>query len=314
MTDRAVRAYADLEARSGVRFHEPVGCLLASRPGGDGRSPDPIDFLTELGIRHERWEPGDRGWVDRWPRIAFPATHRVAYEGGPAGYVRPKRLIEAQETLTERAGSTLVDDTVTAIRPGPGGDGYEVETATGRRWRSPRVVVAAGAFTNANNLLAEPVPLQIKTEVKILGEVSSADALELGRYPTVKYLNDGDDLDAIYMTPPVGYPDGRSHIKLGANIRLDTWPDDLATIQRWFDTDTDEAYLPILQPALQSLWPDVEFRAFRTRPCIITYTPDRFPLIDEVRPGLVVATGGNGGGAKGADAWGEMAAARTLGD
>jgi len=313
VTARAVGAYADLETRSGVPFHEPVGCLIASRPGGDGRRPDPIEFLTENRIAHDRWEPGDRGWTERWPRIDFPPTHRVAHEGGPAGYIRPKRLIEAQEILAARAGGTLIDDTVTAIRPGPGRDGYEIETVTGRRLRSRVVVVAAGAFTNANDLLPEPVPLRIKTEVKILGEVSDTDALDLGRYPTVTYLNDGDDLDAIYMTPPVRYPDGRACIKMGANIHLDTWPDDLATIQRWFETDTDADHLPILQPALQALWPQVEFRSFRTRPCIITYTPDHFPLIDEVRPGLVVATAGNGGGAKGADAWGEMAATLALG-
>ena len=114
------------------------------------------------------------------------------------------------------------------------------------------------------------------------------------------------------MTPPVRYPDGRNCIKMGANVCLDTNPADLDAVQRWFRTATDDAYLDLLEPALQALWPDIAFTSFRTRPCIVTYTPDRFPLIAEARPGLVVATAGNGGGAKGSDAWGAMAADQIL--
>ncbi len=310
VTARAVAGYADLERRSGIPFHEPVGCLIASRPGGDGRNPDPIEFLRDNDIAHEGWAPGDRGWAGRWPALEFPTTHAVAFEPGPAGFIRPKRLIDAQEALATAAGATLVDDVVTDVTPD--GSGHVVTTVADRQMQASRVVVAAGAFTNHHRLLPAPAPLRLKTEVIILGEVSEADAAELERYPTVKYLNDGDDLDAIYMTPPVRYPDGRRCIKLGANIRLDTWPDDLATIQRWFETATDDAYLPILGPALQALWPDTDFVSLHTRPCIITYTDDRHPLIEEAAPGLVVATAGNGGGAKGADAWGQIAADLVL--
>jgi len=306
VTARAVEAYPDLEQRSGIPFHEPVGCLIASRPGGDGRSPDPIALLRDQGVPHDGWAPGERGWSERWPAIDFPATHAVAYESGPAGYIRPKRLIDAQEALAAARGATVVEDIVTDIAPE--GPGHMVTTASGQRFHAPHVVVATGAFTNHHRLLPEPAPLRLKTEVIILGEVNEHDAERLGRYPVVKYLNDGDDLDAIYMTPPVRYPDGRQCIKMGANIRLDTWPDDLPTIQRWFESATDDDYLPLLGPALQALWPEIDFVSMRTRPCIITYTDDWFPLIQEVAPGLIVATAGNGGGAKGADAWGAMAA------
>ena len=53
--------------------------------------------------------------------------------------------------------------------------------------------------------------------------------------------------------------------------------------------------------------------SLRTRPCIVSYTPDRFPLIEEVEPGLIVAVAGNGQGAKGSDAWGAVAADLVLG-
>ncbi len=308
VTARALAGYRDLEVASGIEFHHPVGCLIASRPGGDGRSPDPIPQLSARGLTHDLYQPGDRGWAERWPRIDFPATHAVAYEPGPAGYIRPKRLIAAQETLTTQFGGRLLTDTVVGVQALGDTDGYSVVTAAGHRVRTPNVVLATGAFTNFNDLLETPVELELKTEVVVLGEVDAADAEELRAYPTVKYLNDGDVLDAIYMTPPVDYPDGRTCIKMGANIVLDTNPTDLSTVQDWFRTDTDHDHLSLLEPALQALWPDVAFTSVRTKPCIITYTADRFPLIVERRPGLVVATAGNGGGAKGADAWGSMAA------
>lgn len=308
VTARAIGDYAALEEASGVDFHHDVGCLIASRPGGDGRNPDPIALLRGRGITHDYFEPGDRTWAARWPRLDFPTTHAVAFEPAPAGYIRPKRLIAAQETLTRLAGGTLITDTVIGVdRLGDGG-GYEVTTSAGLRVRSSKIVLAAGAFTNFNGLVETPVDLELKTEVIVLGEVTAADADALAGYPAVKYLNDGDVLDAIYMTPPVRYPDGRSYIKMGANTWLDTNPTDLASVQRWFRTGTDDSYLELLEPALQALWPGVAFTAFRTRPCIVTYTPDRFPHIAEARPGLVIATAGNGGGAKGSDAWGAMAA------
>ncbi len=313
VTARALRDYQALEDASGVDFHHDVGCLIASRPVGDGRNPDPIAHLRERGIIHEYFGSGDRTWAGRWPRLDFPATHGVAFEPSPAGYIRPKRLIAAQETLTRRNGGTLLTDTVTGVHRLGAGAGFEIVTAAGRHVRSSKVVLAAGAFTNFNGLIETPVDLELKTEVVVLGEVTPADTDELARYPTVKYLNDGDVLDAIYMTPPVRYPDGRSYVKMGANTCLDTNPADLATAQRWFRTATDDSYLELLQPSLQALWPDVVFTSFRTRPCIVTYTPDRFPLIAEAQPGLVVATGGNGGGAKGSDAWGAMAADLILG-
>ncbi|MEM7091799.1 MAG: FAD-dependent oxidoreductase [Actinomycetota bacterium] len=310
-TARAVADYAALAEASGIDFHEPVGYLMASRPGGDGLSPDPVEYVRDHGIAEAVWEPGDRRWQERWPRIDFPTTHAVAFQPGPAGYIRPKRLIEAQETLTTRSGGELIDDTVIDLRQRD--SGFAATTAGGRTIEADRVIVATGAFANMLPLLPEPAGVTVKTEIFILGEVSESDARELGEYPTVKHLIDPGDLDDIYMTPPVRFPDGRYCIKMGANTTLDTWPTALDGVQRWFESETDPEYLPILGPPLQALWPDVEFLSMRTRPCIVTYTPDGFPLIDEVQPGLVVATAGNGAGAKGADVWGAMAADLVVG-
>jgi sarcosine oxidase len=174
VTARALRSYQALEEASGIGFHHDVGCLIASRPGGDGRNLYPIAHLRDRNIAHEYFDPADTTWADRWPRLEFPATHAIAFEPSPAGYIRPRRLITAQETLTRRSGGTLVSDTVTDVRSLGIGAGFEVRTAAGRRIRSPKVVLAAGAFTNFNRLIDTPIDLELKTEVIVLGEVSAA--------------------------------------------------------------------------------------------------------------------------------------------
>lgn len=311
-TARAVDAYRSIEERSGVGFYRPVGALFASRPELDGKHGVSMAFLRDHGQPENYWSPGDVGWKQWWPRIDFPTTHEVALDPAPAGYIRPKRLIAAQEVLTQRAGGRLVDDVATTLKPRTG-RGYQIETFGGSTYDAEQVVVATGAFVNALDVMPRPVNTTVKTEIIILGEVSQADAVELSNYPTVLHQIDPDGIDDIYMTPPLQFPDGRHCIKLGANSTFDTWPTELAEIQRWFQSNTDPDYLPLLQPALESLWPDVEFLSLRTKPCIVSYAPDRFPLIEAVESGLIVAVAGNGQGAKGSDAWGAAAAELVLG-
>jgi len=130
----------------------------------------------------------------------------------------------------------------------------------------------------------------------------------LATFPTVKYLIDVGDLEAIYMVPPVRYEDGRNYVKMGANTRLDRSLTDLADLQRWFNSETDDDYLPLYEPVLRSLWPAIDFVSVRTQPCVITYSNDEYPIIEHRGGGLFVATAGNGGGAKGSDAWGVLVA------
>ena len=244
MTARAVEAYPDLEQRSGIPFHEPVGCLIAPALAVTVVAPiRSLSFGTRVspmtgGLQANAGASGGQQSTSPPPMLS--------HEPGPAGYIRPKRLIDAQEALPPPGGDRRRRH---RYRHRPEGPGHMVTTVSGQRFHASHVAVATGAFTNLHRLLPEPAPLRLKTEVIILGEVNEDDAERLGRYPVVKYLNDGDDLDAIYMTPPVRYPDGRHCIKMGANIRLDTWPDDLPTIQRWFESATDDDYLPLLGPA-----------------------------------------------------------------
>jgi sarcosine oxidase len=230
----------------------------------------------------------------------------VAHEPAPAGYLRPKRLIQAQNVLASKAGARLIADTVVDVQPTA--MGFRIRTASDLEVEAKQVLVAAGGFANFNNLLPSSLDMTIKSEVIVLGEVPSAHAAQLSRYPTVKYMIDPGELESIYMVPPVRYPDGRFYIKMGANTTRDVLLTRLADVQRWFRADTDPDFLPMFELHLRSLWPDVDFLSVRTEPCIITRTPTSFPIIERVVEGLFVATAGNGAGAKGSDIWGERAA------
>jgi len=306
VTRQAISQYRKIESASGISFFEDVGCLIAARPGGEGPGTDPLPGMIEAGIAHTYYEPGDTSWQRRWPDLAFPDSHYVAYEPSPAGYIRPKALIAAQNKLAGLAGATFVADTVVDIVDRGGRN--HLATAGGHTFQADHVLVAAGAFSNFNGLLPRAADVSLKSEVIVLGEVTPFSAERLRRVPTVKYLLDPGDLEGIYMIPPVTYEDGRSYIKMGANTRLDKTVAGLDQLQRWFNADTDPEYLPILEPALRALWPGIDFVSVRTQPCVITYSPHERPIIEEVRTGLSVATAGNGGGAKGSDAWGLAAA------
>ena len=299
---RALDLFPEIERESGVSFYEPVGCLMSAAPDGDG--------FDLTGVDHAFFDVGDRSWRARWPELAFPDTHWVAFEPAPAGYVRPLDMVRAQNAIAVARGAEIVDDTVVDVRRSNGA--FEVRSRSGRVDRAATVLAAAGGFTNLHDLLPQPVDLELKTEVIVLGEVSDDDAGRLAGVPTVTYEVHDDAIDGIYMTPPARYPDGRHYIKLGADTMFDTrfrpGEVDLAWMQSWFTTDTDPQYLPIFGHHLEALWPDVDFVSLHTRPCLITYTDDGMPAIEQVDEGLFVATGGNGTGAKSADSWGHRAA------
>ncbi|MCP3857298.1 MAG: FAD-binding oxidoreductase [Actinomycetia bacterium] len=308
VTRRAVDGYRALEEESGIDFHHPVGALI-SGPAGDltaDTDENPIPILLERGIDHTLYEPGDRSWRDAYPQIDLPTDYYVIHEPAPAGHINPRRLIAAQNLVAESNGAMIVRELVTEVVDD--GSGARITTESGRRIGAEKVLVAAGAFTNFNGLVLEPLPLTIETEVVAFGRVSPHEAARLASTPTVSYSIDDPVIDSIYMVPPVLYPDGDHYIKLGANTTSDLFPETLPEIQDWFRTGDSDFALPSFESALTSLWPTTEFLGFESGRCILCRTPSGDPMIRKVEERVFVATAGNGGGAKSSDTWGELAA------
>lgn len=306
LTGASLAAFAEIQAETGIRIHEPVGSLIAALPDGDGVNEDPRAFLTSGGVTHEHYPVGDRSWRDRWPMLDFPSDYYVLHEPAPTGYIFPRALIAAQNLIAQSHGAQIREATVeTATRVS---GGFVLSLDDGSQVTAAKILVAAGAFVNDNGLLPRRIDVRRKSEVIVLAEVPAAQGEALQDSPTVKYLLSDPYIEGIYMTPPLRYDDGRWCVKLGANTNLDFDLDDLAQVQRWFSTPTRDDYVPLFKSHVDALWPTVRFTSYTTRNCIITYSPDGRPIIEQVDDGLYVATAGNGVGAMSSDAVGARAA------
>lgn len=307
LAKQAISQYGDIEARSGVRFHEPVGVLLADKPEAFEQR---VVMAQAVAAEYQYFAPGDLSWRERFADLAFPAGYGVMVEGDPAGYINPRAYLQAQLTLAQKAQATLVSTLVINITRHNGH--FTVSTAGGDPLTGRQVIVSAGAFTNFNGLLPRPIPLCLKTETIILGRVSAEDGQRLQHAPTVIYAIDDPDIDDIYMAPAIRYPDGQYYIKMGCNTTADFQPTTLPEVQAWFRSGDSDTCKGAMSRALQSLWPQVAFEGMRTHRCIVCYTPSGYPMIDEVEPGIWVVTGGNGTGASKADGIGYLAAGQIL--
>jgi glycine/D-amino acid oxidase-like deaminating enzyme len=307
LAERAIDQYGALEASTNVRFHFPVGTLIAQTPDvSDGHMRDPLGTARRLRRRFTFFERGDRSWKDSFPFLDFPAPYSVIHEPAPAGYINPRDMIRAQLACAIRQGATIVRET--AIRLTPSQHGHTIETDHAGVYTTQKVVIAAGAFSNCHDLIHKKLALQPETESILLGPVYEHDGVRLANAPTLNYLVDDEDIWDIYMTPPIRYPDGHFYIKLGANTKYDAKLHTLEAMGHWFRNGESDRARNAMTRAMRSLWPGLDFLSTETRRCILCRTPNGYPVIDEVDAGIFVAAGGNGGCAKNADALGSLAA------
>ena len=303
----AIDNYRMLETQSGISFYNPVGLLTVEPPDlAEGNPNKSFHARKPLDLNRTFYEAGDRAWQEKFPHLNFPETYSILHEPAPAGYINPRDLICAQLTLATEKGVTIIQEVVDHVWASAGH--MLVETMGGPRYRAAKVLVAAGAFTNCHHLLSQKLALNIVTETIILGRVSETDAEYLQDTPTVIYQINDPEIDDIYMTPPIRYPDGQFYIKMGANTLADQRPTTLDEMQDWFCHGDSDACKPDLERALRALWPDVEFLSMETKRCIVAYTSSGFPMIDQVADRIFVAAGGNGRSAKGSDTLGCLAA------
>ena len=176
-----------------------------------------------------------------------------------------------------------------------------------------RAVLAMGSYTNLFPVASRRLPVTVETETLMLSTVSDADGERLADAPVVTFSVDDPFIADIYMTPPLVYPDGKWKVKLGCNTTADRFPYELSELQAWFhdglqgdpgEGDVSDA----IRSAVSGLWPGLDFVDHELMPCVITMTADDHPIIDWIDDTTVVATGGNGIGAKSSDGWGGLAA------
>ncbi len=309
---RSIERYGDIEARSGIVFHHPVGLVIST--------PDLNTWLATSQANGAAVEAVDAEWVAETTGIAVPDGAPVAYETAPAGFVNPRALVAAQNVLARRAGASIVAEAARSIEHRSGGQGLVIAGPWGSV-DARRVIIATGSFGHGLLTAEDEFRLGLvrRPRTVILAELGQDTDGETRAVPSLIMRDQTDDrLASIYWVPPVAYPDGRTYLKIGGVLAVDqeiaAGPDPHGELVDWFHGSGDPNEADALRSALAARLPGRPILSSATVPCVYTGTASGLPIIDWLDDGLAVAVGGNGAAAKSSDELGRLAAALAAGD
>lgn len=302
---RSIEQYGLIEEQSGIRFHQPVGCMrvlhkenfdkLLSNFSDDQKYNIPFQTLEDMGELRKRF-----------PFLDFPDEFVAVLEPAPTGYINPLELIQAQLTIAKEQGTSVIKETV--MRVEAKNDIIYVRTKEGNDYKSKKLLIATGAFANCFDILEQKLELRIKSETTLLARVSEQEATRLSTMPSVLYDFETSNISGGYMLPPIRYPDEQIYVKLGCNTVSDQNLSDLAAMREWIMSGDSNVKKDAIKAMLLSIIPNLNAESFETRRCLVTYTPQGYPFIDAVSEQVFVAVAGNGSAAKSSDAIGALAA------
>jgi sarcosine oxidase len=305
LANRSIARYDDIARDSGVDFYAPVGCLVVGgkRGGASSYIGDICSAADKLGVETTILNDGEL--TDRFPYFSFEAGSEGVFEENNAGYVNPRALVKAQSILAEKSGVTLIDDIVVSVIEENGL--AVVTTAKGERYRSGKVLVAAGGFSITKNLLPQPVELSVYARTVAFFEIPEDELDRYAGMPSLIY-EPQDPKKHIYLLPPVRYPDGKVYLKIGGD------PDDLrlnndADMRAWFRSGGRESTQAHLAAIIADLVPSIDRSRISMAACVVSKTAGGYPAIGfTASPHIAVLTGGCGAAAKSSDEIGRLGA------
>ncbi|MGV8938813.1 MAG: NAD(P)/FAD-dependent oxidoreductase [Allorhizobium sp.] len=305
----SIARYAEISKASGIDFYHEAGCLIVG-PKRGGSNPYIADVeraAASLGVAVEMLDGA--ALAERFPFFSFEDCSEGVFEGKQAGYVNPRRLVAAQSLLAERAGTTIVRQTVDSVRQE--GGRVVVTTAQGERFTADKVMIAAGGFSIAQNLLPVVLDLKVYARTVAFFEVAASDLSAFAGMPSL-ICEPHDPSGHIYLLPPVTYPDGRTYLKIGGD------PDDLQLssepeIRTWFRSGGRDSTRLHLSRIIDSLVPRLAGVAPTMAACVTSFTPSGYPAIGySGSDRIAVLTGGCGAAAKSSDEIGRLGARLLL--
>jgi sarcosine oxidase len=274
---RAYASWAEIEAEAGERVVTVTGGLDLWPRGAAYPIDDYTGSLTSEGVPFEVID------VDeihrRWPQWRLDDGTTALYQG-QSGIADPNRGNAAHRAIATARGATLLERTpVSGIRDA-GGGAYEVATANGDTFRTPRVIITADAWTN--DLLAgfdRRLPLTVTKEQVTYFANPDPAAFAPDRFPIWIW----QDEPCFYGFPTYG--------EAGPKVAQDVGGRPTSPGTRTFDRDDAafarvEAFMARHLP--QALGPPI-----RTTTCLYTLTPDRDFVVDVLpdAPGVAVVLG-----------------------
>lgn len=310
LTDRTLTAIGELERGTGRRVLWPRAGLHVAPLHAASPFLAAADAIVPALAVPCTWLPSTAAIEAAVPQVALPEPCRGLLEAPPAGVLAPHALIAVQLEVAARQGATVIEGVVATLRTQA--DHVRVVLRGGRELRARKVLITAGAYCRDRGLVPAGLDVRVKSEITVKLGVGPSDAARLAGLPTVVYECVRPTLDTLYLVPP--WEGNPGELKLGCNTAIDRWLESGQAMDDWVARgDAQPAVAAMVQAAVQllGLRQPVKARAHR---CLVTYTPSGWPMIDELEPGLFVATGGNGLGAKSSDGLGALAAGLVLED
>lgn len=289
----SIDRYPEIAEQSGISFHDPVGLVVmadhADTAASIGRSLGAdIAMLTADEL------------ADRYGLASTVASHRILWEGPPAGLINPRLLVQAQNKCARLNGAAVLHDVVTSVVAG--GSSVEVRCRSGVTIAARRVLACTGAY--GGDLLGVGLPIERRLRTIALAEIGPGPAL-----PTMIIDNPPHAaLDEAYWVPPVMFPDGKQLLKIGGDSVPMLTARTNEDINDWFHQGGSEAEANALFELLETLLPHREIRRHAFKPCVVSYPPKGVPHISRVSETAAVAFGGCGAAAKSSDEIGRLAA------
>lgn len=299
----AISRYGEIAAQSGVDFYREVG-VLHMGPGATSDVASIGEIATEAGIACETY--ADAALAERFPFLTSTLGMLGYFEPRNAGYISPRRLVQAQTIAAQRTGARIVDDAALGLTET--GSGVTIRTRS-TTVQAERVLVAAGGHTQA--LLGQSLGFEVYGRTVAMFRLNAAQAERLAAMPSMRCF--GPKGQDPYILPPIRYPDGQLWLKLGGDP-TDLVLDSEADIQRWFRSGGSIQVADGLQAQILDRIRDLHFEERRVVPCMATFSDSGVPRIGAVSPRVAVALGCYGKSAKCSDELGRLGAMALLGE
>jgi len=309
----SIPRFPALEAASGIKMHQTSGYLGVSGPRYTGfqdwmKASKDYEKKGKAKVCDSQTLPSDLATF-----FSLPSESVACWEAG-GGHLSPRAFVAAQLSLARRAGAKLVPSLATGLSKN--GDNWEVTTETGERVLGKRVVLAQGTYTAINSLLdplLPPFDLTLTAQTTALLEVDKEQADRLSAMPSmVIHL---EPSRYTYILPPILYPNGRHYLKFGAHDlsrELRTKED----VVNHYRIGPNPDHVRKLACEARVLIPSLSIISVEGDSCVTSNTPGKIaPFIDTldmVGKGLVLAAGGCGHAAKGADEIGRLGSVLAL--
>lgn len=140
-------------------YHEGGNLMIGPKDSSFVRGTGKV--ISDGGIEVEYYS--NKTLREKCPYINFSADTCGFREFKNAGYINPRKLVEAQQFLARTQGCVIFDDVVNHVTRIVQSDGtyvMKVETESGHVIDSKTVLLATGAFTEFRNLLPGICPDQ----------------------------------------------------------------------------------------------------------------------------------------------------------